>query len=861
MGKFRLVLILCTFFFGVIGCSGPTTKFPGPGEADAEQAVEQASAIGDWSMEGGAKVAPMAMDMVMASVDERLATAGQSRMRSPYSRKGVAEVADHSDAPYFHVASDDPSVESLPLKSTSAKVDIAGVIAQVLVTQVYQNRGATPIEAVYVFPGSTHSAVHGMRMTIGKRTIVAKIEERGKARADYETAKQQGKRASLLEQQRPNVFTMNVANIMPGDIIKTELLYSELLVPEDGHYDFVYPTVVGPRNPMGSEPGTVSWNANPYLGEGQKEPYQFDIKVHLASPIGLKAVTSPSHQIDVAYASAKSANISLKQAGGGNRDYVLRYRLAGDQIESGAMLYDHGGEKFFLMMMEPPKRVQPQQIPGREYIFVLDVSGSMNGFPLDTAKVLMTNLFQRMRPNDYFNVVVFAGRAGVLSPQSLPATQANLRQAIKSFKRMRGGGGTNLMDALRTSYALPTPEDGAMSRSVVVVTDGYVTVEAQAFRFIRKRLGEANLFSFGIGSSVNRALIEGMSRAGMGSPFVVLDKTQAADKAAKLRKYIESPLLTNIKVSFQGVDVYDAVPEAMPDLMAARPLILFGKYRGSGKGSIRVVGAQGTGMFQRAMELDPATAQVGNRPLRALWARNWVEQLMDQYNAIGGDEDIKNAVINLGLGYSLLTQFTSFIAIDSRVANTTGQISSVKQPLPLPKGVSNLAVPSQRMGGRSVSAEAAMPSMSAGGAGVAGGSMRRAPARPASPARRPSPAPRAKSSQADSRSWGLSADSAGDDESESPGGVAVTKITNFDRRHQVRLRRLVLRLFGKCAAGFKGKLIVRLHANGTIATEGGNVALRTCMQRHRVIDQLMTALQKQPVLDPKRPATIEVTFQ
>jgi Ca-activated chloride channel family protein len=653
----------------------------------------------------------------------------------------------------------------------------------------------------------------------------------------------------LLEQQRPNVFTMNVANIMPGDVIKTELLYSELLVPEDGHYDFVYPTVVGPRNPMGSEAGSVEWNANPYLTEGKKEPYKFDIQVQLTSPIELKKVGSPSHAVSVAFQSKQSARIKLAKAGGGNRDYVLRYHLAGDQIESGTMLYDHGGEKFFLMMMEPPKRVTPANIPGREYVFVLDVSGSMNGFPLDTAKEVMTSLFQRMRPNDFFNVVVFAGRAGVLSETSLPATRENLAMALDTFKRMRGGGGTNLMDALRTSYALPRPDAGPMSRSVVVVTDGYVTVEAKAFRFIRKRLGEANLFAFGIGSSVNRALIEGMARAGLGSPFIVLDKTQAPEKAAKLREYIEAPLLTNIKVGVQGLDVYDTVPEALPDLMAARPLIVFGKYRGNGQGTIRVTGAHGGGAFQQSMPLDASAANAGNRPLRALWARHWAEQLMDQYNALGGDDGIKKAVTNLGLSYSLLTQFTSFIAVDSRVANTGGQLDTVKQPLPLPQGVSNLAVPSRRM--RVMSADAAaLPAAEAFGAGGLGsGSMRSAPK---GIAPRPSPRPAPPPSEALRK----------DEDSRTPVARAlkVTKMSNLEASSSPQLERLLRRLLARCIdeSGFGGKLLVRLYPNGTIGTEGTSPALTRCLQRHRVIEQLMRALAPQRRLDPGKPATIEL---
>jgi Ca-activated chloride channel family protein len=532
-----------------------------------------------------------------------------------------------------------------------------------------------------------------MRMTIGKRVITAKIAERGKAQREYETAKEQGKRASLLEQERSNVFSMSVANIMPGDVIKTELTYSELIVPEGGTYTFVYPTVVGPRNPMGAKPATHGWVANPHLPSGQKEPYGFDLRVRLESPIPLKAVSSPSHAVTVAYPAPTAASVELTEPGGGNRDFVLRYKLRGDQIQTGTLVYDHGGEKFFLLMMEPPDSAAPSEVVPREYVFVLDVSGSMRGFPMETAKKLMGDLLGGLKPSEYFNVVTFAGRPGVLSSRSLPATRTNVQAAFQSVESLSGGGGTNLMDALRTSYALPRPLGPSMSRSVIVITDGYVAVEPQAFRFIRKGLGEANLFSFGIGTSVNRALIEGMARAGMGNPFVVLDASEAADEAAKFRKYVESPLLTNAKLSFQGLNAYDVVPRELPDLTADRPLIAFGKYKGSGRAVIEVTGSRASGAFKQQMPLDTSAASPDNRPLRSLWARSWVEELMDQHAALGGDQGTERAITQLGLAYGLLTQFTSFVAVDSQVVNANGSAATIRQPLPMPEGVPNTALP------------------------------------------------------------------------------------------------------------------------------------------------------------------------
>ena len=615
-----------------------------------------------------------------------------------FPQTAVAEGAQHSLSPYLYVAGGDPEQDQVPLKRTWAEANIAGVIAAVKIHQVFENTGGKTIEAIYVFPASTRAAVHAMRMKVGARTIEAKIERKAEARAQYEAAKQAGKRASLLEQERPNVFTTSVANIMPGDRIEVELDYSELLVPEDAVYEFVYPTVVGPRYAGGANPKTDQWMANPHLSEGKAEPYAWDIKVHLQTGIGLKDVSSPSHKIAVKYAGPSTADVTLDQTGGGNKDFVLRYRLAGDKIETGLLQFEepaaglpYSAEKFFALLVEPPKRPTLADIPGREYIFLLDVSGSMHGFPLDTTKELMRHLLPSLRPTDHFNIVCFSGANYAWSPQgSRPATETNIREGIDEILKQHGGGGTELMGGLQAAYAIP-PVGKGVSRTVVVATDGYVGVEAQAFRFIRERLDQANLFAFGIGSSVNRGLIEGMARAGLGEPFIVLGPQKAAEQAEKLRKVIDRPLLTDIEIRFGDAGAYEVAPEKIPDLLAERPLLIYGKYRGDKPTRIELSGRTGRGAWHHAIDLRPADARPQNLALRALWARKWVEVLEDEL-VMGGGKPVENAITDLGLFYNLLTPFTSFVAVDSEIVNRTGKSDTVRQPLPMPEGVSNYAV-------------------------------------------------------------------------------------------------------------------------------------------------------------------------
>ena len=620
---------------------------------------------------------------------------GAAGMERPAGRPEKAD--DKTLSPYFFVKSDDPTTDQLPLKSTSVNVNISGVIADAKVIQVYKNEGKRPIEAIYVFPASMRAAVYGVKMTIGERIVVAKIRKRDDARREYEQARKEGKSASLLEQQRPNVFQMNVANIMPGDIIKVELSYTELVVPEDGVYEFVYPTVAGPRymNQSGQPAETAApqdkWVANPYTHQGEAPTYAFDISVKVAAGLPVRDIYCPSHKVNIAYDGPASASIRLdsSESKGGNRDYILKYRLEGEKIEAGLLLCKGEGENFFLLMMQPPKRVTLAQIPGREYIFIVDVSGSMYGYPLEISKKLLRDLIGKLRPTDIFNVLLFSGGSSVMSGQSLPATSENISQALSMIDSQKGGGGTELLPALKKALSMPRTE--GYSRSVIIATDGYVTVETEAFNLIRKNLGDANMFTFGIGTSVNRYLLEGMARAGMGEPFVIASEAEAAAKAEKFRKIVQSPVLTAIKLDFGKFDVYDVEPLSVPDVMADRPVIVFGKWRGNPKGTITLTGTSGNGLYTGTINAGAVKPAEDNSALKYLWARNRITVLSD-YNFLQSDNKRVEEVTQLGLNYNLLTAYTSFIAVDSEVRNRDGQSTTVNQPLPLPEGVSDYAV-------------------------------------------------------------------------------------------------------------------------------------------------------------------------
>jgi Ca-activated chloride channel family protein len=603
----------------------------------------------------------------------------------------TAESSKSVQSPYFAV--EDAGVDHFPMKETKVTVKLNGVIASVHVHQHYRNEGNQPINAKYIFPGSTRAAMNGMSMTVGKRRIKAQIKEKEQAQKMFAAAKAAGQTASLLAQKRPNVFSMDVANIGAGEEVDVDMDYTEFLTATEGEYEFVYPGVVGPRYGGDADrtDAPVKWISNPYLKAGKSSPVAFDIDVQMQSPLALRDLTSTTHKVIAKWNGAQSVAVSLDEARqtAGNRDFILHYRLQGDAIVTGLMRFQSAGESYFMLQAEPPQRVTGSELPPREYVFILDVSGSMGGFPLDTGRNLIGKLLASLRPQDRFNILFFAGGSSVLSPESLPATPENFMRAGQMLRDIKGGGGTELLPALQQALAMKTPE--GTSRSLVLITDGYVSAEDTAFRLIDDNLGKDNLYTFGIGSSVNRYLLEGLAKVGRAETFVVTSEADATHEAERFRQYISAPVMTDIKVTGRGVEIYDIEPRTQPDLLARRPVLVLGKYHNPKLGAaIELSGVTGTGRQQWSFPLSDATRD-GSLPV--LWARKRLEHLYVFPNA---SKDSRAEILALGLKYSLLTSATSFISVDETLPTGDAEpATDVKQPLPLPAGVSNAAVGEQ----------------------------------------------------------------------------------------------------------------------------------------------------------------------
>lgn len=593
-------------------------------------------------------------------------------------------LAQKTESPYIKVLTKGAII---PLKSSNATIQIVGKIAHIKITQTYHNKSNKAIEAQYVFPLSTKGAVHGMKMIIGNRTTTAKIYETTTAEIIYNNAIKEGKRASKLNQHKPNIFQMSLGNIQPNDEVSIELLYTEMLTPVEGEYQFIFPGVVGPRF-SGEEKAKNSLTTSPFSPIGFTPTFNYNINVNIQSGNIIQYVNSSSHDIKVHYPNALSAELSLSKnnISPANRDFILNYTIRDSEIEPGLLLYEGKDENFFSLMIEPPKKVLTEKIPPREYIFIVDVSGSMMGFPIDVTKSLLKNLLGDLKQTDIFNILLFSAENKVFQNSPVYANEENIKKALQFLNGTFSnyGKGTHLLDALKKAYQLPR-KINTSARTMVVITDGYVTVEKEVFQLIENNLNKANVVSFGIGNGVNRFLIEGMAKVGQSNFFIATSEEEAYRVSKTFKKYISSPLLTQIKLKQNNFEMYDISPKSIPDVFSERPIMIYGKYKGTATGSVEISGYQGNTKIIKTIKIKNSSLSSNNKVLKYLWARKKIEQL-DDYRTHFGD-DVKDQVIALSLAYNLATKYTSFIAIDNEIVSNKGALKTIKQQLPMTLGV------------------------------------------------------------------------------------------------------------------------------------------------------------------------------
>ena len=594
-----------------------------------------------------------------------------------------------------------------PLKHTDVKAEISGFISRVVVTQEFENPFKEKIEAVYTFPLPQNAAVDDMTMIVGERTIKGKVLPRDEAQAVYDAAKSSGKVASLLDQERPNIFTQSVANILPGEQVKITISYVDTLKYEDGAYEFVFPMVVGPRYVPGASAGEKGGNG--FSSDTDRVPdasritpnaapaemrsgHDISLEVSLDAGLILDSIDSKTHPIDIQRPDLHSAHLRLKDSETiPNKDFILRYDVAGKAIQDA--LLTHRSEKggFFTMILQPPERVTAQDVTPKELVFVLDTSGSMSGFPIEKAKETMKLALDNLYPSDTFNLITFAGDTEILFPRPVAATADNLAKAQAFLESRSGSGGTEMMIAIKA--ALAPSDDQSHVRIVCFMTDGYVGNDMEIISEVQKHQN-ARVFAFGIGSSVNRFLLDKIAETGRGEVEYVALNDDGSAAARRFHERVRNPLLTDISIDWNSLPVSDVYPQRIPDLFGAKPVILTGRFSRAGRATIKLKGKAAGTDFVREIPVELPDTMASNDVLAPLWARARVDNLMSQdyAGAQAGkmQTDLKKTITQLGIEYRLMTQFTSFVAVEEMVVTDGGKPRRIDVPVEVPEGVNRV---------------------------------------------------------------------------------------------------------------------------------------------------------------------------
>lgn len=598
--------------------------------------------------------------------------------------------------PGLYVKTPEREKLAFPLKHTEVKAKIAGNLSRVEVTQQFENPFTDPLEATYVFPLPDEAGVDEMEIQIGDRTIKGNIKKREEAQKIYEKAKQQGRTAGLLEQQRDNIFTQSLANIKPGEQINVIIRYTDSLKFEGGDYEFVFPMVVGPRyipgQPMDAAGNTdrvpdASEITPPVVPPGTRSAHDIGLTVEINAGMPVSQVYSNSHRIRTSQ-DGETVTVELGEEDSiANRDFILRYRVGGDRAQATVLTQADNRGGHFALYLIPALKYRSDEIVPKDVVFLMDTSGSQRGEPIRKSQELMRRFINGLNPGDTFTIIDFANTATKLSEQPLANTPENRSLAINYINRLDAGGGTELLNGIREVLNFPASPAGRL-RSVVMLTDGYIGDENAVFAEVQDKLKAGNrLYSFGVGSSVNRLLINRLAEVGRGIARVVRQDEPAEEVAEKFFEQINNPVLTEIEVKWNGRgETPDIYPMAPPDLFAEQPLVLFGRQKDATAGELQIKGiAAGGERYEQKFDID--FAEDGNVAIAQLWGRQRIKHLMNQMFDYEKKSQVE-AVTETALTYQLLSEYTAFVAVSEEVrVEPDGKRVSVEVPVEMPEGV------------------------------------------------------------------------------------------------------------------------------------------------------------------------------
>ena len=574
-----------------------------------------------------------------------------------------------------------------PLVSTDVTFRVAGPVARARVVQTFYNPESDWYEGVYVFPLPENGAVDRLQLRVGSRVIEGEVKERRAARAAYGEARAAGQRAALLDQERPNIFTTQVANIGPREAVVVELEYQQVLRYDAGRYSLRFPMVVGPRyipagpmlvadanriTPPVMRPGTEQGRSNPV-----------SIRVELDAGVPLAAVESRYHRVHVQEPSPSRREITLSDgAVPANRDFELAWvpRLQ-DAPQAAWFTEEKDGRHYGLLMVMPPAATPAARLP-REVVFVLDTSGSMAGASIRQAKEALLLALERLQPADRFEVIEFNSTAQTLFGSPRDATRENLRRAVHWVASLDARGGTEMAAALRLALDGREHDNGRV-RQVIFLTDGAVGNEEALFALLRERLGGSRLFTVGIGSAPNSHFMTQAAQLGRGTFTYIGRIEEVGARMGELFAKLESPVLKGLQVRWPERLQVEAWPARLPDLYAGEPVVISAALERL-EGEVSLAGERDGRRWEARIALAQTSAAEG---MGTVWAREKVSALMASLRDGAAETEVRARVIELATAHRLVTRYTSFVAVDRTPARPVDEsMKTAAVPTLLPEG-------------------------------------------------------------------------------------------------------------------------------------------------------------------------------
>ena len=602
-------------------------------------------------------------------------------------------VFDTGDAEMLRIA---------PEVATDVHIIVSGLVARTRVSQTFRNPGDDWVEGVYVFPLPETAAVDRLRVRVGERVIEGRIKERDEARRVYETAKREGRKAGLIESERPNTFTTSIANIGPGEEIAVDIEYQEVLRYDQGRFRLRFPMVVGPRYIPGAietvSIGPGGWalgNARvpdaaritapvAHPDFGKRNPLR--LRVDLNPGFALAELASTYHPVAASETGDGRYAISLRQGEvPADRDFELVWTPETGTAPAAGLFVESKGEHDYVLVMVVPPAAAPDDDAARalprEVIFVVDTSGSMAGGSIEQAKAALILAIEHLAPGDRFNVIEFNSRTSALFRRARVADAGARARAIRYVAGLDANGGTEMAPALERALSGRAPN--GYLRQVIFLTDGSVGNEAELFEIIHERLGDARLFTVGIGSAPNSYFMRQAAEEGRGSFTHIGEVGEVGARMAELFEKIEQPVLTDLRLAWPDGVAAELSTDALPDLYAGEPVVFTARLRRAA-GSARLDGRFRDSPWSVDLPLAGGAASPG---IGKLWARDRIDDLMARLHRGGDAAEVRSQVVALGLEHHLVTEYTSLVAIDATPSRPAdAPLMGRDVPLNLPHG-------------------------------------------------------------------------------------------------------------------------------------------------------------------------------